>query len=170
MAAVAVSRLSGTLGAYGFAAGYHSHNGFLHLLLLPQVALSTEGLALRRLAGGRDTDATCPAWPERLLRLQLAIVYFHTSIDKMFSPDWGLGGLRLTHVESTRVLPGVADLERWTAAAIAAVPELMSLAVIVGEMFLAIGLSLRPLWPLAMGANIDFALLLQFLLVPAMFP
>ena len=100
------------LGACGYAAGNHSHNGFLHLLLLALVACSADGLTLRRLAGGRDTDATCPVWPERLLRLQLAIVYFHTSIDKMFSPEWGLGGLRLTHLESTRVLPGVADLER----------------------------------------------------------
>ena len=100
------------LGSYGYAVGNHSHNGFLHLLLLALVACSADGLTLRRLAGGRDADATCAAWPERLLRLQLAIVYFHTSIDKMFSPEWGLRGLRLTHLESTRVLPGIADLER----------------------------------------------------------
>ena len=158
------------LGAYGYAVGNHSHNGFLHLLLLALVALSSDGLTLRRLAGGRDTDATCPAWPERLLRLQLAIVYFHTSIDKMFSPAWGLDGIRLTNLDPARVLPGVADLESWTEDAIAAVPGLMSLAVIVGELFLAIGLSLRRLWPLAIAANISFALLLEFLLVPAMFP
>ena len=158
------------LGAYGYAAGNHSHNGFLHLLLLALVACSTEGLKLRRLAGGSDTDATCPAWPERLLRLQLAIVYFHTSIDKMFSPEWGLGGLRLTHLESTRVLPGVADLERGIATAIARAPGLASLTVIVGEMCTAIGLALRPLWPYAIAANIAFALALEFLLVPAMFP
>ena len=158
------------LGACGYAAGNHSHNGFLHLLLLALVACSTDGLPLRRLAGGRDTEASCPAWPERLLRLQLAIVYFHTSIDKMFSPEWGLGGLRLTHLESTRVLPGVADLERGIAAAIARAPGLVSLTVMVGEMFTAIGLALRPLWPYAIAANIAFALALEFLLVPAMFP
>ena len=158
------------LGIYGYAAGNHSHNGFLHLLLLVLVACSADGLTLRRLAGGRDTDATCPAWPERLLRLQLAIVYFHTSIDKMFSPEWGLGGLRLTHLESTRVLPGVADLERGIAAAIARVPGFASLAVIAGEMFTAVGLALRPLWPYAIAANVAFALALEFLLVPAMFP
>ena len=62
------------LGAYGYAAGNHSHNGFLHLLLLALMACSADGLTLRRLAGNRDTDANCPAWPERLLRLQLAIV------------------------------------------------------------------------------------------------
>ena len=158
------------LGACGYAAGNHSHNGFLHLLLLALVACSADGLTLRRLAGGRDTDATCPVWPERLLRLQLAIVYFHTSIDKMFSPEWGLGGLRLTHLESTRVLPGVADLERGIAAAIARTPGLASLAVITGEMCTAIGLALRPLWPYAIAANVAFALALEFLLVPAMFP
>ena len=158
------------LGAYGYAAGNHSHNGFLHLLLLVLVACAADGLTLRRLAGGRDTDATCPAWPERLLRLQLAIVYFHTSIDKMFSPEWGLGGLRLTHLESTRVLPGIADLERGIAAAIARAPGTASLAVIAGEMFTAVGLALRPLWPYAIAANVAFALALEFLLVPAMFP
>ncbi len=158
------------LGAYGYAAGNHSHNGFLHLLLLALVACSTDGLTLRRLAGGRDPDATCPVWPERLLRLQLAIVYFHTSIDKMFSPEWGLGGLRLTYLESTRVLPGIADLERGIAAAIARAPGLASLAVIIGEMFTAIGLTLQRLWPYAIAANIAFALALEFLLVPAMFP
>ena len=158
------------LGAYGYAAGNHSHNGFLHLLLLALAACSADGLTLRRLAGGRDTDANCPVWPERLLRLQLAIVYFHTSIDKMFSPEWGLGGLRLTHLESTRVLPGIADLERGISAAIARAPGLASLTVIVGEMCTAVGLALRPLWPYAIAANIAFALALEFLLVPAMFP
>ena len=158
------------LGVYGYAAGNHSHNGFLHLLLLALVACSADGLTLRRLAGGRDTDATCPAWPESLLRLQLAIVYFHTSIDKMFSPEWGLGGLRLTHLESTRVLPGIADLERGIAAAIARAPGTASVAVIAGEMFTAVGLALRPLWPYAIAANVAFALALEFLLVPAMFP
>ncbi len=158
------------LGVYGYAVGNHSHNGFLHLLLLALVACSADGLSLRRLAGGRDTDATCPAWPERLLRLQLAIVYFHTSIDKMFSPEWGLRGLRLTHLESTRVLPGIAHLERGIAAAIAGVAGPMSVATIVGEMGVAVGLTLRRLWPLAMAGNVAFALSLEFLLVPAMFP
>ena len=158
------------LGVYGYAVGNHSHNGFLHLLLLTLVACAADGLTLRRLAGGRDMDATCPAWPERLLRLQLAIVYFHTSIDKVFSPEWGLRGLRLTHLESTRVLPGVADLERGLAAVIARVPGPMSVAITAGEMGMAIGLALRRLWPFAMAGNIAFALALEFLLVPAMFP
>ena len=158
------------LGVYGYAAGNHSHNGFLHLLLLALVACSADGLTLRRLAGSRDTGAVCPAWPESLLRLQLAIVYFHTSIDKMFSPEWGLGGLRLTHLDSTRVLPGIADMERGIAAAIARVPGFASLAVMAGEMFTAVGLALRPLWPYAIAANVAFALALEFLLVPAMFP
>ena len=158
------------LGVYGYAVGNHSHNGFLHLLLLALVACSADGLTLRRLAGGRDTDAACVAWPERLLRLQLAIVYFHTSIDKMFSPEWGVRGLRLTHLESTRVLPGLADLERGIAGAIARVAGPMSVATIVGEMGMAVGLALRRLWPLAMAGNIAFALSLEFLLVPAMFP
>lgn len=158
------------LGIYGYAAGNHSHNGFLHLLLLALMACSTDGLPLRRLAGGRDTDATCVAWPERLLRLQLAILYFHTSIDKMFSPEWGLGGQRLTHLASTRVLPGIADLERGIAAAIGRVPGIASLAVIGGEMGIAVGLTLRRLWPYAIAANVAFALSLELLLVPAMFP
>ena len=158
------------LGVYGYAVGNHSHNGFLHLLLLALVACSADGLTLRRLAGGRDTDATCPAWPTRLLRLQLAILYFHTSIDKMFSPEWGLDGQRLTYLASTRVLPGIADLERGVAAVIARMPGIASLAIITGEMCMAIGLALRPLWPYAIAANIAFALSLEFLLVPAMFP
>ena len=88
----------------------------------------------------------------------------------MFSPEWGLGGLRLTHLESTRVMPGIADLERGIAAAIARAPGIASLAVIAGEMFTAVGLALRRLWPYAIAANIAFALALEFLLVPAMFP
>ena len=158
------------LGVYGYAVGNHSHNGFLHLLLLALVACAADGLSLRRLARGRDTGATCAAWPETLLRLQLAIVYFHTSIDKMFSPEWGLRGLRLTHLESTRVLPGIAHLERGIAAAIAGVAGPLSVATSVGEMGIAIGLTLRRLWPLATAGNIAFALSLEFLLVPAMFP
>ena len=158
------------LGVYGYAVGNHSHNGFLHLLLLALAACSADGLTLRRLAGGRDTDARCPAWSERLLRLQLAIVYFHTSIDKMFSPEWGLRGLRLTHLESTRVLPGIAHLERGIAGAIAGVAGPLSVATMVGEMGIAVGLALRRLWPLAMAGNVAFALSLEFLLVPAMFP
>ena len=158
------------LGVYGYAVGNHSHNGFLHLLLLALAACSADGLSLRRLAAGRDTDATCPAWPERLLRLQLAIVYFHTSIDKMFSPEWGLRGLRLTHLESTRVLPGIAHLERGIAGAIAGVAGPLSVATMVGEMGVAVGLTLRRLWPLAVAGNVAFALSLEFLLVPAMFP
>ena len=37
-------------------------------------------------------------------------------------------------------------------------------------MFTAVGLALRRLWPYAIAANIAFALALEFLLVPAMFP
>ena len=158
------------LGIWGYAAGNHSHNGFLHLLLLALVACSADGLTLRRLAGGRDTDAACPAWPERLLRLQLAIVYFHTSIDKVFSPEWGLGGLRLTYLESARALPGLAEVGRGIAATIARAPGVASVAIMAGEMSMAIGLALRPLWAFAIAANIAFALSLEFLLVPGMFP
>ena len=46
----------------------------------------------------------------------------------------------------------------------------MSVATISGEMGMAVGLTLRRLWPLAMAGNIAFALSLEFLLVPAMFP
>lgn len=118
------------LGSYGYAVGNHSHNGFLHLLLLALVACSADGLSLRRLVGGRDTDARCP----------------------------------------TRVLPGIAHLERGISAAIAGVAGPLSVATSVGEMAIAVGLTLRRLWPLAMAGNIAFALSLELLLVPAMFP
>lgn len=158
------------LGVYGYALGNHSHNMFLHLLLLALVAGATDRLTLRRLVTGADTDATCPAWPERLLRVQLALVYFHTSIDKVFSPEWGSGGLRLTHLTATRALPGVAALQQWVMATMAAWPGLFSVGVMVGEMLLAVGLLLRPLWPIAIGFNVAFAVSLEFLLAPALFP
>ncbi len=158
------------LGVYGYAVGNHSHNGFLHLLLLALMACSTDRLTLRRLVQGTDDDATCPGWPEQLLRLQLVILYFHTAIDKVFSPEWGLGGLRLTHLTATSPLPMVAALQRWVMGLIAAFPGLFSLAVIAGEALLAVGLLLRPLWPVAIVANVGFALSLEFLLAPAMFP
>jgi len=158
------------LGIYGYALGNHSHNGFLHLLLLALVALSTDGLTLQRLVAANDTAATCPAWPERLLRLQLSMVYFHTAVDKMFSPAWGVGGLRLSFLTGTRYLPGIALFHHWSLATIGAFPGLVSVVIIAGEIGLAVGLAVRRLWPYAVAVNIAFALALEFLLLPAMFP
>ncbi|MDX1382210.1 MAG: HTTM domain-containing protein [Thermoanaerobaculia bacterium] len=158
------------LGAWGYAAGNHSHNGLLHVLLLVLVACSSERLSLSRLVREDDAGATCAGWPERLLRVQLSIVYFHTAVDKIWSPLWGLDGLRLTYLESTRALPGLAELHRWTLAALAAHAGTMSVAVIVAELALAVGLLLPPLWPALPIANAAFALALEFLLEPALFP
>ena len=72
---------------------HYSHNAHFHLTLLALVGCASDGLSLRRSCSEDDGDASrCPAWPEHLVRLQVAIVFFYAALDKVFSPFWGMLG------------------------------------------------------------------------------
>jgi len=117
----------------------------------------------------RDDDATArvPAWQEKLVRAQLAIVFFFTALDKALSPGWGLSGARIATLEANDQLkhPRGAPLS-WIAllhvTATQRMPALLSIGTIAMEGFLALAFVVRRLWPIAAVVGFAFAAYLQF--------
>jgi hypothetical protein len=148
---------------------YYSHNGHFHLTLLALVGCARDGISLRRLIGGRDADARCPGWPERLVRIQVAIVFFYAALDKVLSPFWGFSGRRLLALQMAEHGLGLNWLQRLNQAAARTAPALLSVGTIAIEFFLAVAALLRPLWRVGLVVGILFITYLEFLVKPGLF-
>jgi len=106
-------------------------------------------------AGGAEDPPAAPAWAIRLLLVQLSLVYFWAAVAKM-DPHW-LEGRTLTMqvgdrwfrelIASTASVAGVEVITAWGWAA---------KSVLVGELFLAVALQVRRLWPAALVAGLAF--------------
>jgi vitamin K-dependent gamma-carboxylase-like protein len=148
---------------------HYSHNAHFHLTLLALIGCSRDGISLRRLIGGGDADARCPAWPERLVRLQVAIVFFYAALDKVFSPFWGLSGRRLAALRMAGHGPGLNWILRLNQAATRTAPAALSVATIAVEFFLAVAALARPLWRVGLAVGLLFIAYLEFLVKPGLF-
>ena len=148
---------------------YYSHNAHFHLTLLALVGCARDGISLRRLVGGRDADARCPGWPERLVRIQVAIVFFYAALDKVLSPFWGFSGRRLLALQMAEHGLGLNWLQRLNQAAARTAPALLSVGTIAIEFFLAAAALLRPLWRVGLVVGILFITYLEFLVKPGLF-
>lgn len=148
---------------------HFTHNAHFHLTLLALVGCSSDRVTLARLLGTDAAEARCSAWPEHLVRIQLAIVFFYAALDKVFSPHWGWSGLLLTELGVTEHGPVLAWLQRVNEAGVRAFPAVMSVMTTALEFFLAAAFLYRPLWRAAIVVAFAFAVYLEFLLRPGMF-
>lgn len=148
---------------------HYSHNAHFHLTLLALIGCSGDGISLRRLIGGGDADARCPAWPERLVRVQVAIVFFYAALDKVFSPFWGFSGRRLAALRMAEHGPGLAWFRRLNQAATQTAPAALSVATIAVEFFLAVAALARSLWRVGLTVGLLFIAYLEFLVKPGLF-
>jgi len=145
---------------------HYSHHVQFHVTLLLLLAVANDRLSLVRLLRQDDATARVPAWQEELVRMQLAIVFFFTALDKALSPHWGLSGTRVALLEADGQLrPHGAPLSWIAAVHVAAthrVPALLSVGTIAMEGFLALAFLVRGLWPAAVVVGFAFATYLQF--------
>jgi hypothetical protein len=148
---------------------YYSHNAHFHLTLLALVGCARDRISLRRLIGGRDADARCPGWPERLVRIQVAIVFFYAALDKVLSPFWGFSGRRLLALQVAEHGLGLNWIQRLNQAAARTAPALLSVGTIAIEFFLAAAALLRPLWRVGLVVGLVFIIYLEFLVKPGLF-
>ena len=158
-------------GAYIMALDpeHYSHNAHFHLTLLALVGCAADRLSLRRLVLGADDDARAPAWPERLIRLQLAIVFLFAAVDKVLSPHWRMTGAVLTAPGFAPHAMGLAALQRANQVVLGAVPGVLSVATIATELGLAVALVLPGLAALAIGLSVGFMMYLEFMVRPGVF-
>lgn len=148
---------------------YYAHNAHFHLTLLALIGCATDRISLRRLLVDDGVEAQCPAWPERLIRIQLAIVFFYAAVDKVLSPHWGLSGAVLAAQRLVAHGPGLASLQRVNGAVLHRNAGVLSVATIAVEFFLATAFLVRPLWSMGVAVASAFVLYLEFILRPGMF-
>ena len=160
------------IGAYVMALDpeHYSHNAHFHLTLLVLLGCASDGLSLRRLLREDGADARTPGWPERLIRAQLAIVFFYAALDKVLSPGWGVTGAVLTDPGFAAHAPGLHAVQRLNAATLSAVPSLWSLATIAMELSLSVAFVAGGRSTLAVALAIPFMAYLEFLVRPGVFP
>lgn len=151
-------------GAYVFMLDemHYSHHVQFHLLLLFLLAFSRDRLPLPRLMRPAAAEATCPAWPERLIRLQVVIIFVFTALDKAFSPAWGLSGARISVLDLKHYGRSLRWLETIHRALVFRVPALFSIATILVEFAIPLALLVRRLRPLVVGLLVLFAVYLEF--------
>ena len=148
---------------------HYSHNAHFHLTLLALLGCSRDGLSLTRLVREPAAAARCPAWPERLGRLQVGIVFFYAALDKVFSPFWGVSGTRLGVLRMADRGLGLALLQRLNQTITRAAPAAWSIATIALEFFLAVAVVFRPLWRAGLVVGFVFIAYLEFLVAPGLF-
>lgn len=139
-------RLSaGLLAASGFYiflldSSHYSNTAYFHLILLGLLA--------------------CPndrGQGERLIRIQMSIVFFYSVLEKCFSPFWGASGLMLRELAAQRFWPAGIH---WGG---------VGLAIIGLEFFLAVALWWAPFQRIGAAAGIFFAVALEMTMRPALF-
>ena len=148
---------------------HYSHNAHFHLTLLALIGCARDGISLRRLIGGGDADARCPRWPERLVQIQVAIVFFYAALDKVLSPFWGFSGQRLLALQMAEHGLGLNWIQRFNQTAAQEAPALLSVATIAIEFFLAAAALLRSLWRVGLVVGFLFISYLEFLVKPGLF-
>jgi len=148
---------------------HYAHNAQFHLTLLALIGCSNDRVPLLRLLRGEDSGDRCPAWPERLVRIQLSIVFFYAALDKIFSPYWGLSGALLASLAVADHGGWLAGLQRASQVVIHAFAGPMSVMTIAIEVFLAVAFLFRPLWPAGVVAGFVFVVYLEFLVRPGVF-
>jgi hypothetical protein len=148
---------------------HYSHNAHFHLTLLALLGCSRDGLTLTRLIRAGAAAARCPAWPERLVRLQIGIVFFYAALDKVFSPFWGISGTRLPALVVAEHGLGLSLLQRLNQVVTQAAPAALSVATIALEFFLAAAAVFRPLWQTGLVVGFVFIAYLEFLVAPGLF-
>ena len=145
---------------------HYSHHLQFHVTLLLLLAVADDRLSLVRLMREDDAAARVPAWQEELVRIQLAIVFFFTGLDKILSPYWGMSGSRIAMLEADGQLKTHNPPLSWIAGAHAAaarrVPGLLSVGTIAVELFLALTALVRRLRPAGVLVGFGFAAYLQF--------
>ena len=149
---------------------HFKNNIHFHLTLLALLAFACDRVSLTRLIREDDAEAVCPAWPERLIRIQVAIVFFYTALDKVFSHGWGLSGGRMMDLGLTFHGASLTWLQRLNQKVLEIMPGLLSLATIGTEFFLAAAVLFRRLWGLTTIVMIGFMVYLEFLVRPELFP
>lgn len=148
------------------------HYGFnlqFHLCLLTLLTLSPDRLPLWRLVRQEDGRARCEAWVERLIRSQVAIVFFYAALDKIFSPFWGLTGRILRELPLVPHGNLFAWMELLCRSLLQTFPGVISVGVIGLEFFLAFGMLFRPFWGVTIAVGFGFAVALEFLVRPDLF-
>src|SRR5499425_2339441 len=148
---------------------FFAHNAHFHLTLLALVGCSADRMSLRRLLADDDARARCPAWPERLIGIQLAIVFFYAAVDKILSPYWGVSGSSLAAQRLSTRGPAFDRLQRMSEAALPSLARPLSVATIVLEAFVAVAVLVRALRPIGLAVTALFVLYLEFMLKPGGF-
>ena len=148
---------------------FFAHNAHFHLTLLALIGCSADRVSLRRLLADDDAGARCPAWPERLIGIQLAIVFFYAAVDKILSPYWGLSGSSLAAQRVSTRGPAFDRLQRMSEAALPTLARPLSVATIVLEAFVAVALLVRALRPIGLAVTALFVLYLELVLKPGVF-
>ena len=147
---------------------HYSHNAQFHLTLLALVGCSSDRVSLVRLLQG-DDGHTCSAWPERLVRIQLSIVFFYAALDKVFSPFWGVTGALLTTLDVAQHGTALTAVVRANQAVIREFAAPLGMLTIAIEFFLAVAFLFRRLWPAALLLCFVFVVYLEFLVRPGLF-
>jgi predicted DCC family thiol-disulfide oxidoreductase YuxK len=145
---------------------HYSHHVQFHVTLLLLLAVANDRVSLLRLLRDDDATARVPAWQEDLVRLQLAIVFFFTALDKVLSPFWGFAGTRISRLQADHQLRPhnfpLSLIEVAHAAAARHLPGLLSVGTIAVEGSLALAFLVRRLWPAAVVGGYLFAAYLEF--------
>jgi len=148
---------------------FFAHNAHFHLTLLALIGCSADRVSLRRLLAEDDAGSRCPAWPERLVGIQLAIVFFYAAVDKILSPYWGLSGASLAAQHLSTRGPAFDRLQRMNEAALPVLAGALSVVTIVLEGFVAAAFLIRALRPIGIVVTALFVLYLEFVLKPGAF-
>ena len=160
---------------------YFHHNAHLHMLLLALLACSYDRVNLWQLIQPDEGQAVTLAWPERLVVLQLCIVFFFTMLDKIGNPAWGITGgeiVQLGVLDPNALEPLLlaqhGHLFAWThdliQTILRSIPGVLSVATIILEFSVAVTVLFQPLWRVAIPLVIAFMMWLEFLLAPDLFP
>ena len=147
---------------------HYAHNAQFHLTLLALVGCSGDRVSLVRLLQPGDGD-TCPAWPERLVRIQLSIVFFYAALDKVFSPFWGMAGTLLTTLDVAQHGTALTALVRINQAVMREFAAPLGMLTIAIEFSLAVAFLLPRLWPAGLLLCFAFLVYLEFLVRPGLF-
>ena len=147
---------------------FHNNRAYL-LIVLGMLAVAPLGRELsvdawlRRRRGRRTPDLSAPAWPLWLLRFEASAVYAASGFSKLVDPDW-FGGT----VTWQRVVRARDDLEAWPLPdwAISALTDRdfhtgAAKVIVLTELFIAVGLWLRPTRYLAVWVAIVFHVMIE---------
>jgi hypothetical protein len=162
---VATAATFATVAYNLFLSTTHFHNNRAYLVIvLGLLAVAPLGRELsidawlRARRGRPAPDLSAPAWPLWLLRFEASVVYAASGLSKLADPDW-FGGT----VTWQRVVRARDDLEAWPLPdwAVSALTDRdfhigAAKAIVLTELFIALGLWLRPTRYLAVWVAIVF--------------